>query len=169
MPVYILDTNIFIQAYRVVYPLDVATTFWAQINILAQRGHLISIDKVENELFTPNPDPLQTWCKDNLPTDFFVSTANSQAMACYSQVVNWVYSKAGHYRPAAINEFLGADEADAFLVAYALADRANRVIVTQETSDPLATKRVKIPEPCNHFGVRFVNTVGMFRELGATF
>ncbi|MEX0771303.1 MAG: DUF4411 family protein, partial [Balneolaceae bacterium] len=36
MPVYVLDTNIFIQAHRVTYPLDVATSFWNALKKLAE-------------------------------------------------------------------------------------------------------------------------------------
>jgi hypothetical protein len=38
-------------------------------------------------------------------------------------------SRSGHYLSNALNEFLDADEADAFLIAYALADNANRIIL----------------------------------------
>ncbi len=73
------------------------------------------------------------------------------------------------YNQNAINEFLDADEADAFLVAYSLADVNNRCIVTYEVSDVNRKNKVKIPEPCNAFNVRFLNTTEMLRELGETF
>jgi hypothetical protein len=41
-----------------------------------------------------------------------------------------------HYLPYALNEFLDADEADAFLIAFALADPTNRILITQEVSEP---------------------------------
>lgn len=74
-----------------------------------------------------------------------------------------------HYRQNAISEFLDADEADAFLVAYALADCQRRVIVTQETSNPLMIKKIKIPEPCAALNVKYLNTMEMFRQLRETF
>jgi len=40
----------------------------------------------------------------------------------------------GHYTPSAIDEFLRADEADAWLGAYALANADHIVIVTHEIS-----------------------------------
>lgn len=46
MSVYVLDSNIFIEAHRSNYPLDVATTFWDVLKQLAQEGKIISIDKV---------------------------------------------------------------------------------------------------------------------------
>jgi len=78
-------------------------------------------------------------------------------------------SASSHYLPNAINEFLDSEEADAFLIAYALADYQNRIIVTQEVSRPERKNKIKIPEPCNYFNVRYVNTIEMFRLLGETF
>ncbi len=90
-------------------------------------------------------------------------------MSEYSKVSGWAISKSNHYNANALNEFLDADEADAFLVAYALADLKERVIVTQEISDPHRKNKIKIPEVCNAFQVKFVNTIDMFRKLGETF
>jgi len=69
----------------------------------------------------------------------------------------------------ALNEFLNADEADAFIVAYALAEPENRIIVTQEISEPNRKNKVKIPDACKDLNVSYVNTMDMFRKLGETF
>ena len=166
MGVYILDSNSFIQAHRASYPLDVVFSFWNKVKQLANEGKIISIDKVKNELYDKN-DALEEWCKANLPEDFFKDS--SQVMATYGQVSAWAISKSGHYMQNALNEFLDADEADAFIVAYALADPANRIVVTQEVSAPHGKNKVKIPDACNALNVRFVNVMDMFRQLGETF
>lgn len=36
MPLYVLDTNVFIEAHRDTYPLDVATSFWNTLKKLAE-------------------------------------------------------------------------------------------------------------------------------------
>lgn len=64
---------------------------------------------------------------------------------------------------------MDADEADAFLVAYALSDKTNRIVVTQEISRPERKNKIKIPEPCDVFGIKYLNTIEMFRALGKTF
>jgi len=87
----------------------------------------------------------------------------------YQEIVGWTVSKSAHYSQNAINEFLDADEADAFLVAYAMKDIASRFIVTQEVSRPGMLSKIKIPEPSTFFNVRFVKAMEMFRELGETF
>jgi len=166
MGVYVVDSNFFIQAHRESYPLDIAFSFWNKVKQLADEGRIISIDKVKNEIYDKN-DALEAWCKANLPEDFFKDS--SQVMEAYGQVSAWAISKSAHYMPNALNEFLDADEADAFIVAYALADPTNRVIVTQEKSEPNRKNKVKIPEACNALNVQFVNTIDMFRQLGETF
>tara|TARA_R110000796_G_scaffold65729_3_gene151693 strand:+ start:11582 stop:12082 length:501 start_codon:yes stop_codon:yes gene_type:complete len=166
MKIYVVDSNFFIQAHRVNYPLDIAFSFWNKVKELANSGRIISIDKVKNELYDKNDD-LEDWCKVNLPENFFKSTED--VMAEYGRVTAWAISLNNHYLPNAINEFLDADEADAFLVAYSLADDQNRIIVTHEVSQPKRKNKIKIPEACSPFNVRYLNTIEMLREIGETF
>jgi len=164
---YLLDTNFFIQAHRSYYPIDVVESFWLRTKKLAIEGHIISIDKVKKEIYenSSHEDELKRWCIDNLENDFFHTT--EEALSEYIQIVQWVNTRRGQYHNRAIEEFLQADLADPWLVAYAM--RNDLVIVTYEKSAPEAKKRVKIPEVCNHFGVRFVDTIQMMRELNSKF
>jgi hypothetical protein len=151
MSLFIVDSNFFIQAHRVSYPLDVACSFWNKVKQLANSGSIISIDKVKDEIFD-NHDLLSEWCEANLPDDFFKDTSSS--IDSYRLVTSWVVSRSTHYLPNAINEFLSAGEADAFIVAYALDDPSNNIIVTQEVSEPYRRNKVKIPDACDAPGVK---------------
>lgn len=166
MAVYLVDSNFFIQAHRATYPMDVVPGFWTTVKRLADNGDIISIDKVKKEIYSQN-DALTSWCKANLSDTFYQET--STVMREYGTVSNWANSKSSHYLPNAINEFLAADEADAYLVAFALADASNRIIITHERSEPNGKKKIKIPEPCDELGVSYLNTIDMFRRLGVTF
>lgn len=166
MSVYILDSNFFIQAHRFHYPIDVAAGFWNKVRQLAEEDKIISIDKVKKELYDKN-DALEDWCRNNLPEDFFKDT--SVVMKAYAQVTAWAMTRIGHYLPNALNEFLDADVADAFLVAYCLADPSKRFVVTQEVSEPNRQNKVKIPDACLALNVLYVNTIEMFRQLGEKF
>lgn len=166
MDVYVVDSNFFIDAHRTTYPLDIAFSFWSKVKLLADAGRIISIDKVRNELYDKN-DALEDWCQQNLPQDFFKDT--TQVMSQYGQVALWATSKNSHYQQSALHEFLDADEADAFIVAFALADSNSRIVVTQETSEPARKNKIKIPDACNALNIKVVNTIGMFRQLGETF
>jgi hypothetical protein len=166
MSIYVVDSNFFIQAHRATYPLDVAQSFWIKVKQLAIDGKIVSVDKVQKEIYD-HQDALHQWCKDNLPQDFFKDTTPN--MVEYNKVVNWAVSRSAFYVPNAISEFLHADEADAFVVAFSLSDATSRVVVTQEVSAPFGKNKIKIPDVCSAHGVRFVNTIEMFRQLGETF
>lgn len=45
----------------------------------------------------------------------------------------------------------------------------NWTIVTYEKSQPERKNRIKIPEVCIHFNVRYIDTIQMFRELNESF
>lgn len=166
MSVYVVDTNFFIQAHRAHYPLDVVSSFWNKVKELAQNNTIISIDKVKHEIYRNN-DALKQWCENNLPDDFFKDTSN--ITSAYSKVVSWATARSGHFLPNALNEFLDSEEADAFIIAYVLSENHDRVVVTQEISEPRSKKKVKIPDVCIGLNVKYVNVMTMFRELGETF
>lgn len=165
MSVYVIDSNFFIQAHRVYYPLDVAYSFWQKVKQLADDGKIISIDKVRDEIFNHN-DELEAWCKENLPDNFFKDSTS--VIEEYGKVTAWAISRSDHFLTKALNEFLDADEADAFIVAFALSD-SNNVVVTQEISEPFRKNKVKIPDACSALDVKFINVMEMFRQLKETF
>jgi hypothetical protein len=90
-------------------------------------------------------------------------------MDIYSQVVAWAISRNDHYLPQALAEFLDVEEADAFIVAFTLADNNNRTVVTQEISEPFRKSKVKIPDACMALNIQYVNSMDMFRLLRETF
>lgn len=163
MSTFLVDSNFFIQAHRVNYPLDVMPSFWNKVNQLANNGNLISIDKVKQEIYQ-NEDDLKNWCQANLPSDFFHDT--SIAMGEYGAIAGWASSMASHYKPAALAEFLHADEADAFLVAYSL--NQGIPLITHEKSEPNSKRKIKIPDVCIQFGVSYHTTIEMLRLLGVS-
>lgn len=164
MSTFLVDSNFFIQAHRAIYPLDVAFSFWNKVGELAKKGNIISIDKVKNEIYQ-NEDDLKVWCQNTLPNSFFKDT--SGVLSEYGSIATWANSMSHHYKPAAIAEFLEADEADAWLVAYSL--NQNIPLITYEKSEPNSKKKIKIPDVCIQFGVNYLNTIDMFRHLGERF
>lgn len=161
---YVVDSNFFLQAYKIHYPFDVTPGFWLKTRDFASRGRIISIDKVHDELYT-NTDALTRWIDANCPGDFFKDT--NPILSAYALVCTWADSRSSHYSPGALATFLQAGEADAFLVSYALANRLT--IITQETSDPNRKSVIKIPDACIHFKVPYMTTIEMFRSMGETF
>lgn len=164
---FIVDSNFFIQAHRSIYPLDVVQSFWLKIKTLSENGIIVSIDKVKKEIFdnSAHEDELKKWCDSNLPNDFFIDT--DTVLQNYISIVNWVNSMSHHYTDSAIQEFLETDLADPWLVACAMS--YNWTIVTYEKSEPNRKNKIKIPEVCNQFNVRYINTIEMLRELNENF
>jgi len=162
---YIVDSNFFIQAHRETYPIDVVSSFWHKIKQLASDGKIISIDKVHAEICDNSSDILSIWCKDNLMKEFFLNSASVTGQ--YTQVVQAAERRIPAYNKRAKDEFYDAKEADAWLIAHAMA--LGSTIVTHEVSKPDKIGKVKIPDICNMLGIKTITTIQMFRELGEKF
>lgn len=168
MSIYIVDSNFFIQAHRATYPIDVVPGFWNKIRMLGDENKIISIDKVKNEIFL-NEDDLTAWIRDNLAPSFFKDSATPEVLECYRHVVEWANTRSTHYQAGALNNFLEANCADAWLVAYAVSLNTDRYLVTQEISQPDRKSAIKIPEVCRAFNIQYLNMIEMFRRLNETF
>jgi hypothetical protein len=92
--VYVVDTNFFIQAHRVTYPLDVVPSFWKKLKELADSGKIISIDKVKKEIFK-NDDELKNWCENNLSSGFWKDS--NQNPLEYAQIASWGVSQISYH------------------------------------------------------------------------
>ena len=170
MSKFVVDANFFIQAHRSTYPLDVAQSFWTKIKTLSDNDTIASIDKVKKEIYdkSSHEDELKQWCKANLPRNFFISTDSSDSVVQnYEAIADWVNSMSHHYTNNAMQEFLATDQADPWLVAFVMTN--NWTIVTQEISEPNRKVKIKIPEVCTNFNVRYINTIEMLRELNESF
>jgi hypothetical protein len=164
MALYLTDSNFFIQAHRVSYPLDVATSFWNKVQKLANEGKIISIDKVRSEIYN-NEDELKKWIENNLPKNFFKDT--STLLDTYNKVTSWAMSMNNQYVKKAIDEFLDAEVADAWLISYSIQNPVT--IITHEISAPMGKSKIKIPDVCIHFNIPYINTIEMFRQTGEQF
>ena len=162
--VYLIDSNILIQAHRKYYPFDVVPGFWNLLSELAHEGIVKSIDKVKIEVIdnSGDGDLLKDWCIANLPEDFFIDSSIS--IASYIDITTWANSGLHDYTSRALAKFLATDYADSWLTSMALFD-AKYIIVTEEISAPDIKREIKIPEVCNTFGIRYLNTIELLREL----
>lgn len=158
-PTYILDANVFIEAARRYYAFDIAPAFWQALVNSAGNGQVLSIDHVKKEIIRKN-DELKTWANGDFNSGF-VPTADKDVIGAYGQVIEWV---SGHkqFDDAAKAQF--ADGADGWIIAYAMAKGC--IVVTQEQFNPDIKRRVPIPNVCRQFGVQYVDTFQMLRDLG---
>ncbi|HWP91287.1 MAG TPA: DUF4411 family protein [Thermodesulfobacteriota bacterium] len=159
---YVLDANVFIEAARRYYAFDIVLSFWQALVDQAKSDRVLSIDRVKAEI-DRGADALKDWANNDFH-EWFVPTDQADVIEAYRQIMAWVHSQA-QFTNAAKATFSRAENADAWLVAYALAKGC--MIVTHEQFDQDVRSRIPIPNVCQAFGVRYVDTFQMLRDLGA--
>jgi len=158
-PVFVLDANVFVQAHRQYYAFDLGPEFWAGLVECASRGRIESVDRVKIELCQGNDD-LAAWANGPF-SHAFAATDGDDVVRAYRDIMAWAVGQR-QFSDAAKVDF--ARSADGWLVAYAKA--RDRIVVTHEALSLDIKKKVPIPNVCRAFGVRYVNTFQMMRELG---
>lgn len=163
---YVLDANVFIGAYRGYYAFEVAPSFWDALVNLASNSKICSIDRIQHEIINPkdkDPDKLHEWTTDNFK-DYFEGTDAVDVLENYALIQQWSFNNS-QFTDAAKDEF--ARNADAWLIAYAKAKGST--LVTHEVYNPQMKKRILIPVVCENFGVNYVNTFEMLKNLQVQF
>jgi Domain of unknown function (DUF4411) len=160
---YLLDANTLITANNLYYPLDSVPEFWEWMQHVAAKD-LVKMPLEIYEEIKDGPDeekdPLFAWIqgpevKDALLLPEVVDPDLVRAAISVGY--------AADLNDTEIEE-LGRDP---FLVAYAMADPANRVVVTAETSAPRKQRaNRKVPDVCITMGVRWCNPFELNRSLG---
>jgi len=156
---YLLDANCFIQAKNREYGFDFCPGYWDWIRREHGAGQVLSVESVGTEIAV-GKDELSEWATA-LPQPFFVkpSAASLQSL---TRLSSW--ASGGAFDPAAVNDFLSA--ADFFLVGEAMAH--DHTVVTHEVVSA-TKKRIKIPNACIEFGVKFMTPYQMLRLERARF
>ena len=96
-------------------------------------------------------------------------TKTPSILSAYGGVQNYI-SECGLYQRRGIDEWAKIDEADPWLIAAAMDQKAT--IITFETPQMNASskgqvfKRVKIPDVANHFGIPYNDLFYFMREMG---
>ena len=160
--VFALDANIFIEAHRRYYGVDLCPGFWECLRHYGARQRLLSIDRMRSELLRGR-DALSKWVKDG-PTGLFVSSAEPAVADVFADVMAWVQGNA-QFRREAKAEFAAA--ADGWLAAYAKVRGA--VVVTHERYSPDVRRRVPLGNVCHEMDVPMWDTFEMLRELEVCF
>jgi hypothetical protein len=162
-PVYVLDTNVFVQAHRRHYAFDICPGFWDCLIHHHVTGRIVSIDRVRDEILAG--DALEIWAKASAPLSLFAATADAAVVQNYVDMVHWVKANS-QFNSEAKADF--AQVADAWLCAYAKAN-AQHVVVTHEELSPQAKRRIPIPNVCQQFGVDYVDPFSMLKDLKVRF
>ena len=157
---YLLDSNVFIQAKNLHYGFDFCPAFW---ELLVKEHHnqkISSIDKVKDEI-SIGDDELATWINHAQLRNFFMPT-DAQTVMQFNTINDWINNKG--YEQFAIFEFMQA--ADYYLIAQA--KQRNATIVTHEIpSDSLG--KIKISNVCIGLNINFMTPFLMLKQLQAKF
>lgn len=154
---YLIDSNVLIEAKNRYYAFDIAPGFWAWLDRAHQQSLACSIEAVRTELIQGN-DELARWANDN-PT--FFRPLDQGTTQHFSGLTTWAHSQ--NFTQAALATFTG-NHADYLLVAYAREHQ--HTVVTHERSSPNARKRVLIPDACAAMGISSIDTFQMLRQTG---
>ncbi|MFE6807194.1 DUF4411 family protein [Streptomyces sp. NPDC057681] len=155
---YLVDSNVLIEAKNRYYAFDIAPGFWAWLDHAYANAIVCSIEPVREELIHGG-DELSDWARSH--HEFF-RPMDDPATAHFAPLTQWTYTR--NYTAAAVQEFL-TYAADFYLVAYARAH--GHVLVTHEQPRPDSRRRVLIPDACDAMGVTYENTFSMLRSARA--
>lgn len=157
---YCLDSNTLIEAKNIHYGMSFCPAFWDMIDLQSKTGAIFSIEQVCDELITGN-DELARWVKKRKHSSLFIDTEDEATQLVFQEIVEYVIDNFAEEQAA---HFLGG--ADPWLIAKCKVLEAT--LVTKEVFIS-GTKKVKIPNICEAFGVNYIKTHEMIRLLGNRF
>ena len=153
---YLLDANVPIDAHRDYYPIDRVPQFWEWLIDLGQKGR-VKIPQEICEEVTAGTDDVANWLKENAA----VARLDEQASP---EMVERVVEEG--YAPDLTDAEIEEIGEDPFLIAYALQDPANRIVVSNEVSRPSRRRANRhVPDVCRDFNIRSINVFTLIQEL----
>ena len=158
---YLLDANTYIEAKNRYYQMNFCPAYWDWLDHKFDVGALASVSTVYDEIAAKGDD-LSAWV---LPRrHHFLDVTSDAIQTRMAEIANHVVGLPNKSQGNVAN-FLGG--ADPWLVAKASLD--NEIVVTQEVPVDAISKKVKIPNICQHFNVDFINTFQLLEQLDAQF
>lgn len=164
--IYLLDTNVLIEAARRYYSFDIAPAFWTALLYYAEKGNLHSIDKVKDEL-KKGKDELAKWAEKEF-NSYFHSTEKESIINNYKKIIQSIEDNQQYNKPAK-EEFYKFENADPWLVAFAMSLPEKYVIVTQEVFNRDVKNKIPIPNLCESMNIEYLDTFQMLRYLNFKF
>lgn len=159
--IYLLDTNVYIEAKNRYYQMSIFPGFWAWLEMGMASEQLLSICMVRDELLD-NKDELAEWARSHKAR--FLTEDDRETQENFAAIAQHVME---HPVFAAQQKENFLSVADPWLIAKAKVLGAT--VVTQEALAPANSKKVKIPNVCRQFGVDYCNTFTLLSMLEAQF
>lgn len=156
--IYVFDSGPLIVMFRHYYR-DSFPSLWGLFDDMIENGGIISVREVKGEL-EDKEDALSDWVSNN--SSIFSKATPNEALFV-SQIFQIRHFQQMINKQAQLE---GRPVADPFVIAKAHSLKANGCVVTTEKWKKNAAK---IPNVCDHFGVRWTNLEGFMEAEGWTF
>lgn len=155
---YLLDSNILINANRDYYPIEDVPEYWEWLLYMASSGKVKIPREIYEELLKGNKqsDSLVLWLKQHksnleLKEQAAVSSVRTVTISGYARHIK--------------DDQIGTIGADSFLISYAY-NRSDQCIVTAEVSSPARKDHNrKIPDVCKTFDIKCIAPFEFNRQL----
>ncbi|MGA3842236.1 DUF4411 family protein [Ralstonia nicotianae] len=159
---YLLDANVLITANREYYPIDMVPEFWDWLLHMAQAGNIKmpieTYEEVKDGGGKVKKDTLVDWLGQEIVKDSLVFDEEVD-LGLVQQVI-------ASYAPDLTDMEVEQIGRDPFLIAYALADKQHRKVVSIEVSAPSKIRaNRRVPDVCKNHQVLCCNTFAMLRAL----
>jgi len=154
--IYVFDSNSFCEMSP--YFPDIFPAFWNKFEFALANGEILSTREVLLELTDGPQNHILEWCHKN--KSIFEVPNNAEL-----EFVNKIFS-INHFRQLISSKSIlrGSPVADPFVIARAAI--LSGTVVSEESYKPNAAK---IPNVCQHFGIRCIKLGEFIRENGWTF
>lgn len=150
-PGYCIDTSALVDLMKRFYPPDIFPSLWEDLKKLISQGNLIAPKQVLKELekYGDRDDPLLKWAKRN--KGMFVDLTEKAQLQSVKEILE---------RFPNLVDSNKEEEADPFVVALAKVEGYS-VIASEKIG---SIDRPKIPDVCNHYGIKCLSLQEFFRE-----
>ncbi len=152
---YLLDANVLITAKNLYYEFGRVDQYWEWLAYQAEQGRAKVPVEIYEEI-TAGTDQLSAWAKDNKASLILEEDVD---IALVQRVI------IEGYAPDLTDIEIEVIGRDPFLIAYALTDVGNRVVVTTEVRSNKQRHNRSIPSVCDQFGVKSCHQWQLGRDL----
>lgn len=168
--IFLIDSNAFLTPSKHYYRFSFAPSYWKQINELAGRGHIKTIDKVRKEVCPrkkeKDKDDIQLWYENSFNGEI-ISTNKQKIVDEYVNVIRHLQSSGRYSERAFLEWSTREDVADPWLIATAKANDYTIVSFESITNfnggHPMG--RAKIPNVCQDLDVKYTSLFSMMESL----
>jgi len=155
---YLLDANVFITAKNTYYPIDRVPEFWEWLIYQGEQGSVKIVQEVYDEIHG-GKDDLSLWAKEDEVANALLLDEDADV----NQVRDVIEQGYANDLTDDEVEKLGRDP---FLIAYAMSDIDNRIVVTTEVSKASKQRaNRRVPDVCDNFNVKCIDTFRLTSDL----